>query len=228
MDMPLVLFDGTNRTTDFNEAWVNGSASNPAVTALFPHLAFGQGYTTVFTLFNIGSDAVVGNLILTGQDGSPLTANLSSNDGTTGTGSSIALYISAGGTKFVTASSVKSTDSIKAGWARVESSGGTLSGVATFQYAPNGSLLTIAGVLSSSPVSSATIPVYDDVDSGRFTGYAIANPGTSSITVNVMEVSGDGTSITNLSPISLGPGQQIAQFFFQDSLAKRSFKARRS
>ena len=197
-----------------------GAAGTLETTALFGHVAIGQGYTTVFSLFNTGSDAVIGNLILTGKDGLPLSANLSSSDGTAAAGSSIALRIAPGGTTFVTATSSAADDPTKTGWARVESSGGKLGGVATFQYAPNGPLLTIAGVLSSTLVSSATIPVDDDVSSGRVTGYAVANPGNNPIKIKVVEVSGDGASVTNLNPINLPPGQQLAQFFYQDPLAK--------
>ena len=107
-----------------------GAASPAATTALFGHVSIGQGYTTVFTLFNTGSDAVIGNLILTGKDGFPLSANLSSSDGTTAVGFSIALHISPGGATFVTATSLSGGDSTKVGWARVESSGGKLGGVA--------------------------------------------------------------------------------------------------
>ncbi len=196
------------------------AAGTAATTALFGHVAIGQGYTTVFSLFNTGSDGVIGNLILTGQDGLPLRANLSSSDGTTAVGSSIALHISPGGATFVTATPLSGGDSTKTGWARVESSGGKLGGVATFQYAPGGPLLTIAGVPSSTMVSSATIPVNDDVNSGRVTGYAVGNPGSSRVTIKVMEVSRDGASVTTLSPIDLAPGQQIAKFLYQDPLAK--------
>jgi hypothetical protein len=162
----------------------------------------------------------MGNLILTGQDGSPLSANLSSSDGAAAAGSSIALSIGPGEATFVTATALIGDDPTKVGWARVESSGGKLGGVATFQYAPSGPLLTIAGVLSSTLVSSATIPVSDDVQLGRVTGYAVANPGSSPIRIKVMEVSGDGACVTTLDPIDLAPGRQIAQFFYQDPLAK--------
>jgi hypothetical protein len=196
-----------------------GADGTVAATALFGHIAIGQGYTTLFSLLNTGSDAVIGNLILTGQDGLPLSANLSSSEGTTAVGSSIALHISPGGATFVTATSLSGGDPMKVGWARVESSGGKLGGVATFQYAPSGPLLTVAGVLSSTLVSSATIPVNDDLNAGRVTGYAVANPGSSPITIMVMEVSGDGAGVTALKPIDLAPGKQISQFLYEDPLA---------
>ncbi len=196
------------------------ASTAPSTTALFGHAVIGEGYSTVFALFNTGSDALTGSLILTGKDGLPLRANLSSSDGTTAIGSLISLRIIPGGTTFITATSLSGSDSTRSGWARLESSGGKPAGVATFQYAPSGPMLTVAGVPASYPVSSATLPVNDDISSGRATGYAVANPGSSAITIKVMEVSGDGTSVTTLSPIRLAPGQQIAQFLYQDSLAK--------
>ena len=201
-----------------------GAAGTVTTTALFGHIAIGQGYTTVFSLLNTGSDAVIGNLILTGQDGLPLSANLSSSDGTKAVGSSIALHINPGGAIFVTATSSSGDDTTKVGWARIESSGGKPGGVATFKYAPGGFPLTIAGVLSSTLVSSATIPVDDDVNSSRFTGYAVANPGGSPITIKVMEVSGDGASVTTLDPINLDPGEHFSKFLYQDPLAKSQLK----
>jgi hypothetical protein len=124
----------------------------------------------------------------------------------------------------VTATSLSGGDTTKVGWARIESSGGKPGGVATFKYAPDGPLLTIAGVLSSTLVSTATIPVDDDVNSGHVTGYAVANPGGSPITIKVFEVSGDGVSVTTLNPINLDPGEHLSQFLYQDSLAKPQLK----
>ena len=83
---------------------------------------------------------------------------------------------------------------------------------------------TVAGVLGSQLVSSATIPVDDDVSQGRFTGYAIANPGNSSITVSVTEVSADGETLTTLSPIKLDARCQKAGFLVRDPSAAQLFK----
>jgi hypothetical protein len=95
--------------------------------------------------------------------------------------------------------------------------GGLLGGVATFQLAsPGGALQTIAGVLSSRPVPVATIPVDDDVPQNRFTGYAVANPGSSSITIKAQMVNADGTLGPRLNDITLAPGEQLARFFFED------------
>ncbi len=200
-----------------------GPVGAATTTAIFAHFAVGGGYTTVFTLVNTGGDSTDGNLILTAQNGGPFNAGLQSSDGTSATGSSIHVLIPPGGTTIVTASPAVAGDpATRAGWGRVESSGGTPGGVSTFQVTSGGALQTVAGVLSSNLVSSATIPV-SDIAGSRFTGYAVANPGSTSISIKVVEVDANGNPVATLSPVSLGPGAQVAQFFFQDPAANPNF-----
>jgi len=201
------------------------------VTALFAHLAVGQGFSTIFTLMNTGSAPVEGELFLTGQDGSPLSVTLSEPSITanepaanTALASSTTLLIPPGGTRFVSATPLSPSDSLKAGWARLESTGGTPSGVATFQLTSGGRLSTIAGVLAAETEDNVTIPVDDDVAAERFTGFAVANPSSEAITIRVVTVREDGTVAATLQPISLGPGEQKAQFLFQDPGASQKFK----
>ena len=194
-------------------------------TALFAHLAIGGGFTTTFTLLNTGSTALTGTLILTGQDGIPLAASLASGS-VHSNGSTIEVNIPPGGIQFVTASPLGQSVPT-AGWARVESSGGTLGGVATFQLVSGGTLLTIAGVLASDLVTAATIPLDDDVPppANRYTGYAVANPSSiDTIRIKVQTVDADGIPNAALTPITLGPGEQVATFVFQDPAASRQFQ----
>ncbi len=196
-----------------------------ATSALFAHLAVGGGFTTTFTLLNTGSTALAGTLILTGQDGNPLNVNLASGSDQV-SGSTMALTIPPGGTKFVTASPLDQTTPT-AGWAQVESSGGALGGVATFQLVSGDALLTVAGVLASDLVTAATIPLDDDIPppANRYTGYAVANPSTTdTITIKVQTVEADGQPAATLAPITLAPGKQVATFVFQDSAASQQFK----
>ncbi len=192
-----------------------------ATTAIFAHMAIGGGYTTVFTFLNTGADAVSGTLYLTDQKGIPLTANL---DGSLS--SSLPLNIPPGGTKFVTAGPLNPAEpAAKVGWARVESTGGSLGGVATFQLVQGGALTTIAGVLASNTMTVATIPVDDDIPADRYTGYAIANPGSAEITVSIQTVNAEGTTSAPaavLSSINLKPGEQKAAFVFQDDKASKT------
>ncbi|HYK91820.1 MAG TPA: hypothetical protein VE398_23850 [Acidobacteriota bacterium] len=205
-----------------------GPVGANTTTAVFSHFAIGGGYTTVFTLLNTGTGAATGNLILTGQDGSALSASLQSSDGTAASSSSIALNIPQGGATFVTAGPAVAGDpNVKAGWARVESSGGAPGGVSSFQLTSGGTLETIAGVLSSSSVSSATIPVDNDATAGRFTGYAIANTGSTNINVKVVVTDTNGNITDTVTPQQLNPltpGHQVARFLHQDLPNRTTFR----
>jgi len=208
-----------------------GPVGAATTTALFAQVAVGGGFTTTFTLLNTGSTALTGNLILTKSDGTPMNVSLGAPSGNPSfapstelvVGSSTPINIPSGGTTFLTATPANPDDYF-VGWGRVESSGGTLGGVATFSLTSAGQLQAIAGVLSADVTSVATIPVDDDVSQNRATGYAVANPGSSSITIRVVEVSADGNTITALSPINLDPGKQTAAFFFQDKAAAQKFR----
>jgi sugar lactone lactonase YvrE len=201
-------------------------SENSAASANTPfgHVAVGGGYSTVFSLLNTGSSALTGSVVLSGQDGRALSAGMT--DGQTNvTGSNFAVTIAPGGTKYVTVTAANGADPTKAGWAKVTSTGGKLGGVATFRLTGgNGSLQTIAGVLSSTAASGLTIPVDDDAGAGRYTGYAVANPGSSNISIGVSEVSADGRTVIALSDVQLGPGQQKAVFLFQDPKAGTRFR----
>lgn len=224
--------NGNNQGDFIYTTTVTSNAPSTPITALFAHMAIGGGFSTTFTFMNIGSTPVNGSLILTGQDGSPISANLSepaiapqAPSANSVVGSSYSLAIPSGGSKTVIAGPVNAADATKAGWARVESTGGTLVGVATFQVLSGGKLQTIAGVLAAETVESATIPVADDVPSNVYTGYAVANPSTTdTITVRVLTVKEDGTPGPTLSSITLRPGEQAAQFFIQDPDASQTFK----
>ncbi len=211
---------------------VSAQALTP--TAYFAHVPVGGGFTTTFTFLNTGSSLLTGNLILTlkKSDQTPVNitvTDLSLNQSTTGSGSPITIPISgikAGGTLFLSVASTSPNDSTAVGWARVESTGGTLGGVATFAYSVANQLQTIAGVLSADLTSVATIPVDDDVSQNRFTGYAVANAGSAPIIIKVVEVPSDGNAVNavSLADISLTAGEQRAVFFFQDPKAAQKFQ----
>jgi hypothetical protein len=144
-------------------------------------------------------------------------------------GSQIAIGpIPPGGTKFITATPANAGDATRSGWARVENIGGSLGGVATFSQTVGGALGTVAGVLGTAAVNVATIPIDDDADQNRFTGYAVANVGSGNITVKVVTVNENGTVVNANFPAQglnpLGARQQVARFFFQDAPAPFKFK----
>ena len=189
-------------------------------TNLFAQVAFGQGYTTVFSFLNTGATATTGNLILTDNNGHALNASFSSPGLPSAAGSSFALSVPSGGSQVVIADALSpATDPISVGWGRVESSGGTLGGVATFQFSIGGVLSTIVGVLSATATNLATIPVDDDHSQNRDTGYAIANPGTTPMNIKIVLVHPDGTIHQTLFPPALNPlppGGHVATFIWQD------------
>ena len=186
------------------------SVSQP-ITALFPQVAVGGGFTTLFTLVNTGIDALSGNLILTNSNGSPMEVALSAPS---------SLTIPSGGAKFIEAAPVNPTDSTAAGWARVESAGGALGGVATFQFASGGQLVSVAGVLSADDTDVATIPVDDDATKGRFTGYAVANHEDNDVNIRIILVDANGVPVGQpMRPSQLNPlraKNHVARFLFQD------------
>jgi hypothetical protein len=186
------------------------SVSQP-ITALFPQVAIGGGFTTLFTLVNTGSDALSGNLILTDSNGSPMEAALSAP---------ASLTIPSGGAKFIEAAPVNPADPTAAGWARVESTGGALGGVATFRFASGSQLTSVAGVLAAGDTDVATIPVDDDAAQGRFTGYAVANHEDNDVNIRIVVVDANGVPVGQpIRPPQLNPLQakkHVARFLFQD------------
>ena len=198
------------------------SVAQTTTTARFPQVAVGGGFSTTFTLMNTGSTALTGNLVLTFDNPAIVNVTVTDlvlNQTSTFSGSPITVPISSippGGTTFLSAESTNPGPAV--GWGRVDSAGGTLGGVATFTLTVGGQLQTIAGVLSSDLVPAATVPVDDDVGQQRKTGYAVANPGSSTITIKVLEIPADGSSAAarTLNPITLQPGEHISHFFYED------------
>ncbi len=191
-----------------------GPIGAATTTAIFAHVAVGGDWNTVFTFLNTGTTPITGNLILTANDGTPMNVSVSVPSAITG--STFPISIPAGGIQILTANPISSSAPTSTGWARVESSGGQIGGVGTFQYfSAGGSLITTAGVLSADPVNVATIPVDDDNSQSRYVGYALANTGTTPITIKVDVVDNTGT-VQKTFNINLNPGAQLAKFLFQD------------
>jgi thermitase len=191
-------------------------------TNLFAQMAIGGGYTTIYTLLNPGSGLSTGNLILTADDGSPLNATFSSPGNQDVVASSFPVSVYPGGTQIITAKAASAGAGTTAGWARVESGSGALTGVATFQYGSGNALSTIVGVLSADATHSATIPVDDDRTLGnqsRVTGYGVANTGNQDINIRLMLLNPDGTVARTLHPEGLNPlqpGRHVARFLWED------------
>ena len=102
----------------------------------------------------------------------------------------------------------------------MESAGGALGGVATFQFASGGQLVSVAGVLSADDTDVATIPVDDDATKGRFTGYAVANHEDNDVNIRIILVDANGVPVGQpMRPSQLNPlraKNHVARFLFQD------------
>jgi thermitase len=195
----------------------------PVVRTYFAQVAVGGGATTTFTFMNTGAAAAAGSLALTGNDGTPLSVIFSSSGQADTAASSFPINIPSGGTLTVTARAIDTASATVAGWGRVESSGGSVSGVATFQLAEGNKLTTIAGVLAAAATSAAGIPLNDDISQGLgigySTGYAIANPGDEDVNVTVTMLNSDGSFYRTISPEGLNPlkpGWHVARFLWED------------
>jgi hypothetical protein len=190
-------------------------AADASTALIFPHLAVGGGYATSFTLVNTGDTVADATLILTDQQGQPLSATLvDSTTSASSIGSQFRLSLPPGATALMTASLPGSNESV-AGWARVDASGGALGGVATFQSTQGGRLKSIAGVLASMPVAAAVLAAdYDDAQR-RYVGFAVANPGAGDVHLTLVTLDEAGAAGSPIALHPLGPKGQIATFLHQ-------------
>ncbi len=192
------------------------SAAEP-ISMLFAHIAAGGGFATTISITNTGGDAASGTLYLTDRDGQALPVTFTDSQGGSLSSSTYPISLSAGGSMIVTAARAGAAD-IKSGSARVESTGGTLTGVATFQWIDGTKLKSIAGVLSALPVNSAVIPVDNDGGSDRYTGFAVANSGSSDVHLTIAVLREDGLVVDQEQPAELNPlaaGKQVARFLHE-------------
>jgi hypothetical protein len=205
-----------------------GTAPTPITALMFAQVAVGGGWTTKFTIVNIGATQLSGTLILTDKTSSPLVALIGEENVPSSflIGSSYPLSIEAGGSRTITASASSSIEGAKTGWARVDGIGGTASGVAVFQFREGNSLKSTAGVLSSQALQTVTIPVDNNEAQNRFTGFAVANQNLSSLAVRLVLVGEDGTVLENLmsSQLSIPARGQVSIFLHEILSSRRTFK----
>ena len=181
-------------------------------TAYFPHIAVGGGYSTVFSLVNTGGTTASARLTFKDRRGGALLAefldpavlpHLVSQVGRIESlGSSLIVNLPPGGTRFI---STAAADILKTGWAALEVTGGFLGGVATFQVKEGKLLKATAGVIAAPPVEYATIPVGNDDNQGRFTGFAVANFNDQDLNLKLILLDESGAVIETMSPPDLNP-----------------------
>jgi len=98
-----------------------------------------------------------------------------------------------------------------------------LTGLATYEYVVDSTIQSMVGILQAQPMQYATIPVDVDSSQDKQLAYAIANPGSQTIVIKVALVGQDGTLIEDSETVTLGPGEQMAQYLRQE-LVRTSFK----
>ncbi len=205
---------------------------SPLEVSCFPQVAIGGGYATTLVLLNNGATPTAGSLTLTDQSGNPLSVRLtepgvqSSEYNVTGEVSSLPITIEPGATLFLKADVVNASDSAKVGWADFQSNGGSLGGVATFEYTAGGKLKSTVGILASQPVDAATIPINNDSTQNRSTAFAVANYGAEDINIRIVVVDKDGTIAGTLTPPELNPLRphtQVAKYLDQYDTSKKDF-----
>jgi hypothetical protein len=195
-------------------------------TLYFPQVAVGGEYTTVLAIVNTASTQANATLVLTEQSGTPFLVNLTERTGGT-VASTFQFTVPAGATRIFTLSAPGAGDPTKSGSARVESTEGNLSGVATFKRREGNTLLSAAGVLASRPVDEATIPVDNSQAEGRFTGFSVFNPANENINLRVVVIDENGTVLESLNPLELnplGPHMQVTRFLHEYLQARSTFR----
>jgi sugar lactone lactonase YvrE len=193
----------------------------------FPQIAAGSGFTTILTITNTGSTTASGTLILTDPQGNPLSVKGTLTDATgithsASSGSAFPLTVPAGKTISLSVSGWSTGGPVQVGWGQLNSTSGSLTGVATYEYLVGSTLQKTAGALQSPLLQYATIAVDNDSSQGKQTAYVIANPSDEAISVQLAFVEQNG-ALSNATTLTLGPKQQIAEYVSRD-LAPTNFK----
>jgi len=226
-------FTATTGSTTLTFSSTSASPSSPAgptiadvsvvlapTPAFFPQVAVGGGYMTQFTITNTGSTTASGNLTLTDPNGNPLSVNGTFIDSFGNTqpaspGSLFAFSIPSGGTVFLSAAGLTTSSPTKTGWAQMDSVGGTLTAVATYEYAVGLIPQTMVSVLQSQALQYMTIPIDTNASQNKQAAYAIANPSNQAINIKLALVGQNGTVMDDSISVQLGPKQYIAEYLWQ-------------
>jgi hypothetical protein len=212
---------------DYGNNRIRRVAPEFSPTSFFPQVVAGSGYSTLFTFTNTGSTAASGILALTDPQGDPLSVKGDLID-STGViqsellGSAFPIAVPAGETVSFRTTGLTPVGPVQVGWGRLESTKGSLTGAAVYQYSVGSTVRTTAGALESQLLQYATIAVDNDSGQDKQIAYAIANPGGQAVSVRLALVGQNGT-VADYKVVTLGPGQQIAEYLWQD-LAAADFK----
>jgi sugar lactone lactonase YvrE len=212
--------DGNLYFSDFTNVRIRKIHGPAAFTSYFPQVAIGGGYTTQFSMTNSGSSPATATLNLTDPKGAPFVVEgvVVSPDGktTTLTGSSFSVLLPSGGVGFITVKPLHPDDPIGVAWARLVSSIGSLSAVATYELTVEEAIQTMVGVLQTKRLPYATIPLDNDELDKKQMGYVIANPSGQEITIKMALVDRDGTVLEDNATLKLGPREYFGGYLYQE------------
>jgi hypothetical protein len=197
------------------------SATATKITSYFPQLAIGGGWATLFTFTNTALSEASGNLTLRDSLGNPLQSEgqLTDSSGTANLldpVSSFAFSVPPGGSVSLLLPATGVSGAVTTGWAQLESMGGALSGMVTYEHAVGAKTDAIVSVPHTQAIQLAVIPIEMDKSSSKLPAYAIANPASQALSIALVLMSQDGTVAHDLGTINLGPGEQLARYLSQD------------
>ncbi len=202
-------------------------ASSPssltAVTMNFPQVANGSygsvSFKTSFLIFNISPSPANVVLALTKDDGSPFTVTIPGSGPGTGTNSTFSFSLAAGASVFL------QTDGLGAGTAGAATVTSSVpvgaAGIFTVLDS-SGQFQTEAGVGDSAQLTALTLPV--DISDNFDTGVAFFNPGSSSLTMTLRLMDGNGVNVGSNTSVSLGAKNHSARFVSQLFPGTTSFR----
>ncbi len=203
----------------FRAPVAHAQGTGETVTKIIPQIAVGAfdgnalKYKTVIQVVNEAGTAATVSGNFYNQDGTASTLLLTTNLSTlpTVTGSFTSVNLPANSVMIITAATAPS---LTVNWARIVSTGGTVSASAYFDLTNGaGTLLqSRAGVSASEAILSRfTIPRVRNVGDGLDVGFAIVNTGTASATLAATLRSATGTALATRN-LTLAPGTHTAAF----------------
>jgi hypothetical protein len=204
--IPIIIADAQNRTATVNLPLTVGSLASET-GLVFPQVATGGGWKTIFLLTNSTSNPATATLDFYSDSGTPMVVNING-----ALDFSFPITVPSNGSTSLVASS--DFDSTTAGWAMITSpNGAELNGNAAFQFYNGSELISEASVPAVHP--AASVDFYAEEEKGGFsTGIAIANP-TSIAAEGLLTLRNKQGTIYATTPIILAPLAYKSSFLFQ-------------
>jgi trimeric autotransporter adhesin len=206
---------------DYDNNRIRKVAQDFSAPNFFPQVVAGSGYSTIFALTNSGSTAAVGTLNLTDPQGNSLRVKGTLSDflGITqsiSTGSSFSIKVPGRGTVFLSVDTASADDQVQVGWGQLVSVTGVLTGVASLQYGADSNPQIIAGTMQSRMLQYGSFAVANDGSRDRHVAYAIANPTSQPVEIQLAVVDQDGTVLNDAVTVKLEPKQQISEYLWHE------------